>query len=265
MYMPRTEKKPKKDRKPVAVFFISFAVSFVILMCIFLIFFIVGTSKDREVSSNKEGVPYYSDYQATAQENVSMLIIGCEQLESEPSLLLFASYDAVGGEISIQQLDPSQFVGYKDRVDTLKGHYSYQGITGCVNATEELLGVTVDKFIRITSVGIANMIDYLGGIQYELKEKINCKGISFSVGKQTFDGRRVAAILLDSSYSDIKQELLESYFTEHFNKNLAADFGKYVTAFFYNAETNFNQYDFAIRQKGFLSTLHKSTLGILFN
>lgn len=262
--MPKSENKPKKDKKAISVFFISFAVSFVILMCVFLIFFILGTSKDRKASAVKDGVPYYSDYVATEEENINMLVLGCEKTESEPSFLLFASYDAVRSTITFQELDPTQFVSYKDRVDTLGGHYNRQGITGCVNAAEQQLGVTIDKFVRINAVAIANMVDYLGGIQYEFKKQIICKGQTFTEGKQTLDGRRVATILLDDANPQIKQALIESYFAQHFNKQLADRFGKYVTAFFYNAETNFNQYDFAIRQKGFLNALYKSTLCIKF-
>lgn len=248
---------PKNLKKGTKFFFISFILSFVVLMCIFLTFFLFGSFEvSKPINKVEEKVPYISK----PQENMNILVLGCEKTEMTPNLMLLLRYDAVNSKITIVPLESETAVNIGVEKTTLLKQYDYGGINACVTAVENLLLCDIDRYVRINSIGIANMIDYLGGIEFEFNEGIICNDITFTRGKQLLDGRRVAAIMCEEKQTKLKGEVLNEYFSQHYNETL--DYNKLVSVLFYNVETNLNQYDFALRQKGFIQALTNSSLSI---
>lgn len=260
----------KQSKKGIAVFFISLTITFLILGSIFMLFFLY--ERTSKADTKQENISYTSPYIAKKSESMSILIIGCERISTPPKLMLLLTYDAPNGTLYLSVLPPKTLSTIEVKQDTLVGHYDYEGIRGGVNAVKSLLVTDVDRYARLDRTGISNLIDFLGGIEYEVKEDIkfvdldgNCE--EFNKGKQLLDGRRVSALLFhDKEYgmvdTELQSELTLLLMQQKFNQTFATKFPNFISAIFYNTETNMNQYDFALRQKGIIDKLQKNALTI---
>lgn len=258
----------RTSKKGIGIFFISLVITFLILGSIFMLFFLY--QKTANADTKQEDIVYNSPYTAKKNESMTMLIIGCERISSVPKLMLLLTYDAPSGTIYLSALPPKTLSTIEVKEDTLVGHYDYEGIRGSVNAVKSLLVTNVDRYARLDRTGIANLVDFLGGIEYEVKEDITYVDIDgnieeFEKGKQLLDGRRVSALLFHETKdfvvdTNLQMELITLLSEQKFNESLASKFPNFISAFFYNSETNMNQYDFAIRQKGIIDKLQKKAL-----
>lgn len=252
-----------KSRKGTWTFLISLFISFIILSIVFSLFFLY--SKLQEADSSLDNIPFAEVYKPKRDESINVVIIGCNQLNVAPTLFNMLTYDAPNGTISITTLPPSALATVGIKTDTLVEHYDYEGVRGGVNAVKNLLLADVDRYVRIDKQGITNLVDYLGGLEYDLVESVICGDEIFSPGKQLLDGRRVASLLLDESVSEqsrisLQRELTKTIFDQRLTKTLVKKYAGLVSAFFDNCETNLNQYDFAVRQKGLIQCFENDSL-----
>lgn len=229
-----------------------------ILSCVFLVVFIL--SKSDNANTDQESIPYISEYHPSKDENLSILLLGCDQAESLPDLALLLYYDAPQGILYPIVLPTVTISTVNDRTDTLQGHYDYEGMRGGVNAMKSLFSIELDRFGRLQKAGIANMVDFLGGLPYHLPNDRVIGGDTILKGEQLLDGRRVASLLLSKNNNSLcnyklQSELITKLIKNSFHDKLVERYEQFVSAFFYNTETNLNQYDFAKRQTGFLNRL----------
>lgn len=252
-----------ESRKGTWTFLISLFISFIILSIVFTLFFLY--SKLQEADSSVDNVPVVEVYKPKRDESINVIFIGCNQLNAPPTLITMLTYDAPNGAVSITALPPSALATVGIKTDTLAKHYDYEGIRGGVNAVKNLLLTDVDRYVRIDKQGIANLVDYLGGLEYDLVESVTCGDELFSPGKQLLDGRRVASLLLNESVleqsrTSLQRDLIKALISQRFTKPLVKKYDGFISAFFNNCETNLNQYDFAVRQKGLVQCFQNDSL-----
>lgn len=260
----------KKGLNGVGVFFISMTISFILLSSTFMMFYIVSQKLfDKEATANKKDVPFdntYADHIFRTEENLTTLVIGCDEITSLPTLFLLCKYNAIDGNVTTTVLPPQTVITVQTRKATLVEHYDYEGILGATRAVKSLTLSPVDRYIRFDKTGIANIFDFLGGVNFNIEKPFTIKEYNFQVGKQSLDGKRIAQILLKPNETNedliLKNQLISSFLKEHFNASLIEKFSSFQSAFFYNATTNINQYDFAFRQKGIFNRLSSESLVI---
>lgn len=260
----------KKSKKGIWIFLLSLIITFTILGSIFMLFFLY--KKTTNVEIKQDDIAYDSNYKSKKSESMSMVIIACEKINLPPQFILLLNYDAPNSKIYITVLPPNAVSTVSIREDTIIGHYDYEGIRGGVNAVKSLLLLDVDRYARLDRTGVANLVDFLGGIEFDVKEEVvfvDAEGNKeeFFKGKQLLDGRRVSALLFNKKDNknvdiDLQLEISTQLFNQKFNNKLSSKLSNFVSAFFYNAETNMNQYDFAIRQKGLEDKLKKDAFKI---
>lgn len=247
-----------RSKKNIWVFLASAGISFVILGTIFGLFFYFTDA--TKIDKNQEDIPYISQYVPSPKESINVLVVGCEQENYPPSFLMLFCYDAPNGIIYVTSLPIQSLSTVGIREDTLEGHYDYQGLQGSVVATENLVSIKIDRYVRFNKENVSNLVDFLGGIDYELTDDLKVGEETFIKGKQLLDGRRVSTILFGKKENDVyntsmQEELVSKLIQQRFNQTLADKYAKFSSTFFYNAETDLNQYDFALRQKGICSKM----------
>ncbi|WMJ22060.1 LCP family protein [Paludicola sp. MB14-C6] len=247
-----------RSKKSIWVFFVSAGISFIVFGTVFVIFFYITDA--TKIDKNQEGIPYISQYVPSPKESINVLVVGCEQENYPPSFEMLFCYDAPNGIIYVSSFPIQSISTVGIREDTLEGHYDYQGLQGSVIATENLLSIPIDRYVRLNKEGVSNLVDFFGGIDYELTEDLAVGEETFVKGKQLLDGRRVSTLLFQKKEKDVyhtslQEELITKLIQQRFNQSLADKYAKFSSAFFYNTETNLNQYDFALRQKGICSKM----------
>lgn len=218
------------------------------------------------VDKNKENIPYISDYHPSRDEDLTILVLGCELPTSTPSLAILLDYNAPEGELNIISLPTSLVCTTSaDRVDTLVGHYNYEGIRGCVDAVSNLFSIKDCKYIRIQQNGISNMVDFFGGLPYTITTYKEIAEQQFFPGEQLLDGRRFSTLLLEITPMGItdnstQANLVYDLLKRGLSLSLVDKYDSFIKAIFYNCETDLNQLDFAKTKTGFLNRLKLQTL-----
>lgn len=251
------------SKKKAFVFFITILISFMVLSSIFLVVLILTKSDSANIE--QEAVPYISEYNPSREENLGVLILGCELAESMPEVAVLLYYDAPQGVIYPIVLPSVTVSTLNGKTDTLQGHYDYEGMQGAVNAVKELFNIELDRYIRIQRSGIANAVDFFGGVSHEVSHAQSFSGEAFQGGLQLLDGRRFSAILFDENrlgttdYT-LQSNMIAKLISQSFNESLAMKYDSLLNTIYYNSETNLTQYDFGIRKTGFLNLLKRNEI-----
>lgn len=240
----------KSSRGGMKVFFITLIISFVLLMCIFLAILLIG-SADTTKQVDLAQVPYVP----SVQENINVLVFSCEQTNLPPTTMTLVCYDAQNATLGIVNVPTSLAINDK----TMLEWYDYEGIRGGVRATEDFLQCDIERYVRVNSDGLTTLVDFSGGINFDLPAAITCKEVAFTQGKQLLDGRRYAALAFGSPFS---VDLINQYWAQVFTSELADKFDRFLLAIFNSCETNLNQYDFAVRQRAVMESLQQNTISI---
>lgn len=253
--------------KGIWIFWTSLCVTMVVLGALLLgLLMLMKTSQPTDRA--QENVPYFrEDDKPGKRENLQAILFGCREAESLPELVEVLFYDAPNSELTILLLPPETVCTLNGRTDTLQGHYDYEGMSGGVKAVKALLGADIDRYLRIQKKGIANLCDYLGGIEYEVAEDDVIDGQHILAGRQLLDGRRFASFLFRTDEFEKVDVASQAEFTDKLlasglKQQATEDYAGLVSAVFYNCETNLNQYDFAIRQQSFTAYLSLDKLSL---
>ncbi len=250
--------------------FIVFFISLLISLCVFGSIFIIFSryTQVEVVDKNKQDIPYISDYKPSRDEDLTILLIGCEQPASTPSLVVLLDYKAPEGEFNIITL-PTSLVctTTSGREDTIVGHYDYEGIRGSVDAISNLFSLDDCKYIRIQQNGISNMVDFFGGLPYFITNYKKIDNQDFFPGEQLLDGRRFSTLLMEITSKGVSDNttqanLLYDIISKSFNQDLVDRYDNFVKSIFFNCETDINHLDFARIKTGFLNRLKLDSLVI---
>lgn len=256
----------KEKQKGILVFFISLLVSLCVFGTIYVLFSLYAQTE--VVDKVKDDIPYISNYTPSRDEDLMVLVIGCELPASDPSMVMLFDYNAPEGELNIISLPTSLVCTTSNgRVDSLVGHYNYEGIRGCVDAVSNLFSIQNCKYLRIQQNGISNMVDFFGGLPYTITKYKDINQQQFFPGEQLLDGRRFSTLLLEiTDYgvadNSTQADLVYDFIKRYFNQDLVDKYDSFQKAIFFNCETDLNQLDFARSKTGFLNRLKLDSLAI---
>lgn len=252
-----------KARKPRNYSALTFAISLIVSFCILGGFYMLMLTyqRDKLASEEQEGVPYSgdnrSDYHPGKGESLTLLLLGVSEPASLPEISALFYYNAPQGSLSIITLPAATVCENKaGRIDSLRGHYDYEGLAGGVNAINGLFSIESEKYIRMQKIGFANMTDFFGGLPHETE----------SGEEILLDGRRLSDMIFaeaakpHTSNPAVQAELMSLLLKKGFTSTLLPQYEAFINAVFYNAETNLNQTDLARRQTGFLSRIKQDSL-----
>lgn len=249
------------------IFWTSLCVTMVILGGLLLGFLLLVKAAEP-ADTPQDDVPYFTEENKPGRrENLTAVVFGCREAESLPELVEVLYYDAPNSELTFFLLPPETVCTLDGRTDTIQGHYDYEGMSGGMKAVGALLGADIDRYLRIQKKGVGNMVDYFGGMNYEVSENITIDGQRILAGEQLLDGRRFSAFFFQTDEYGAVDPVLQAEFTgkllrSGLDRDLAKDYPGLASAVFYNCETNLNQYDFAIRQQGFTGSIGMGKLQV---
>ncbi|MEG0570414.1 MAG: LCP family protein [Oscillospiraceae bacterium] len=247
------------NKKGFKVFMISFVVSLIILGSMFFVFLLY--MKVSIADTPKNDVPYKSSYKPQESENLSVLVIGCEDKSKLPTFFHIIRYDAVNSAIYPIALSPQTLCTIDKKEQTLSQAYDYYGVDGGVRGCENLFSCEISKYLRVDISQIEDIISFLGGVDYEVIKKTTYKERTIDAGNQLLDGRRFATFMFANEKVPVAQsDLLQSLFRSKFNKTLLASYDTFIKKIFACNDTDLCEYDIMTRKTGFTHSLLEETL-----
>lgn len=216
-------------------FWITFFSTLLILGSIVALSFYMISNHTTEAAQQNTKVPV-SPYIPKASDSRNVLLIGCPERGQEPTLYLLLRFDAVANRCYILSVPPQVQSTVNVKTMTLAGHYDYGSSEYAVNAVENLFLTRIHQYIRFDSSSLAEVVDFFGGIEYELDHEISTENYQFESGKQLLDGARVSALMLNGD-TTLSASLMNCFMETHFNETMETKQSKFFSIIFNKCDT----------------------------
>ncbi|WP_099159470.1 LCP family protein [Virgibacillus ndiopensis] len=194
------------------------------------------------------------------EDNVSVLIIGVDDSEKRDynghgrsDTLILATFNKKKGNVKLLSIPRDSYV-YVPEVDyfTKINHaHAYGGPKASIETVENFLNVPVDYFVRVNFEAFIEVVDSLGGIEYdvpfemsEMDSKDNKNAIHLMPGNQELNGEEALALARTRKYdNDIErgkrqQEIIKTVVKEAASASSILKLGDLIEAVGDNMTTN---------------------------
>lgn len=154
-----------------------------------------------------------TNYTPQSYDNLSVLLIGCEENDT-PKAFLLMKFDAVRGAIPVLLLPPQLLVDGSGKKMVLENVYKQQGAQGTKMILEANLGITIDRYAQVDSESFIQIADTIGSIEYTMPTDLIIRAengqVTIRAGNQLLDGKKIAGIIASSSYTQEDLERLKT-------------------------------------------------------
>lgn len=236
----------------------SFLISFLIFGSIFAIAYLVIIKSDTPANTSNSDIPIEDDYVPDEKDDMTVLLVGCVQQNLSPQFYMLLKFDAVENQVDILSIPKETNVTVNVKTKTLAGHYEFGGMQNSVKAAANLLLIDVDKYIRMDQAGIKEMVDYFGGIQFDLPNAVQTESYTLKAGEQLLDGIRVAELMLKGD-TELNAKLMATYITSGWNKESLSRLSHYTETLFEISDTDLTKEDIQFHIKPINQLFKKET------
>ncbi|KKB35934.1 LCP family protein [Bacillus thermotolerans] len=261
----RMQKKQRKRKKRRLVAF------FILLPLVFLAFTAAGYGAflynkaetvltDSYADDGREKSPLRDAEVHPLNDNISILFIGLDESEvrekkdlSRSDALMLVTLNVEEKSIKLLSIPRDSYayvpaMGYKTKINHA---HAYGGPPATIEAVEELMEVPVDYYVRMNFYAFMDVVDALGGIQYDVPFAISEKNshdihnaIQLEPGYQKLNGEEALALARTRQYdNDIErgkrqQELLQAVIKKALSFNSITKYDEILEAVGTNMRTN---------------------------
>ncbi|MGO1923783.1 MAG: LCP family protein [Jeotgalicoccus sp.] len=163
---------------------------------------------DREKSDLREE-------DATVEDSFTVLILGTDENESRAEKenlggddfrtdsMILATFDKNSYDVKLVNIprDTLAYIETEEYFDKINHAHMYGGPSASMTAVESLLNVPVDYYVRINMAGVVDIVDSVGGIEFDVPFAMNepdqhdTSRIVLEEGVQELDGEEALAVV----------------------------------------------------------------------
>jgi len=167
------------------------------LFTFILIFALIATTAFTVLVCTSGGSFFgYEFSSATEQAYVNTLLLGVDKDGYRTDVIIFAQLNIADGEVNMLQIPRDTYVSSGRGDHKINSAYGYNKEKQVFKEVGELLGVKVDKYVLIDTKGFRNLIDTIGGVDFEVPINMNYDDpyqdlhIHLEKGMQHLDGAK---------------------------------------------------------------------------
>lgn len=175
--------------------FLKLTVCFTLILSILVggVWFIFHTAnKEVIMDENNDGVE---------DSYVNALLLGVDKDGTRTDVIIFAQFDLIDGTVNMLQIPRDTYVDIS-RVDKkINSAYGYNKEEEVFRQVEYLLGVDVSKYILVNTKGFRDIIDAIGGVDFNVPINMNYDDpvqdfhIHLKKGQQLLDGTKAEMLV----------------------------------------------------------------------
>lgn len=245
----------EKDKSGAGVFFLSFGITFAILMAAVtgILYWMLGESSQEAQTSSQETAEEVMGTPPGRSDGLNLLIISCEERTSPPDAYTLCRFDPEKSRILLVPVPPETVVTVAARTDTFAGHYDYAGSSNAVSAAESLLLSNMDRYVRISRDGAENIIDALGGLEHTFETGYETRQVSVPAGNHLLNGNLLCEIMGSPPEGEVAEtwrlSLAGELITQRLNEEADDRMDFLMEVFWNNTDTDLSQFDYTTRRK----------------
>jgi polyisoprenyl-teichoic acid--peptidoglycan teichoic acid transferase len=262
IYRVRNHKKKKRKKR---LLFLIIPLSLLLIGAASYGIYVYNTAQEAAddsyegIGRNGEKSKLRDEAVTPIEDNVSVLIIGVDDTEkrdfkekSRSDALMLATFNKQQKDVNILSIPRDSYVNVPDYGFTKINHaYFYGGPKKTIETVENFLNVPVDYYVRLNFEAFIEIIDTIGGIQYdvpfainELDSNDNPNAVQLNPGYQTLNGEEALALARTRKYdSDVErgkrqQEIIKTVVKEAATASSILKVDELIKAVGVNMRTN---------------------------
>ncbi|RSK28634.1 LytR family transcriptional regulator [Bacillus sp. HMF5848] len=192
--------------------------------------------------------------------NISILFMGIDDSMSRnynsatrTDALMLATFNKKDKSVKLLSIprDTYTYINAEGKYDKINHAHVFGGVQGTVDAVESLLEIPVDYYVKMNFYAFIDVIDVLGGIDYEVPFEMhekdtedNHNAIHLNPGMQTLTGEEALALARTRKYdSDLErgkrqQEIMKTILAESASVGAITKYSQIIDAVGNNMSTN---------------------------
>ncbi|MCI8600672.1 MAG: hypothetical protein HFE45_03655 [Oscillospiraceae bacterium] len=240
----------KKQRSGFFLFSLSFLVTLAILI-LAMALILSASAKNRPAAPEPSSDLSAQSYHPSSEDAFRVLVIYRPEPDADPKGFALLAMDPVAVKVILLNLPAELSVTLDGRTDTLAGHTAYAGGGEALRAAEALLQTPVDRWVLAERRGAINLIDALGGMEWEFSEPLKTQRLSVPVGRHLLDGETVLTLLEDSENEALPDTVhaAAGLLGQRLTESLLNNGDWFFQILISNTEGNISQFDYQTRKK----------------
>lgn len=204
-----------------------------------------------------ESLPTPTNYTPEKYDNLTMLLVINDELAKSPYSFILLRFNPSAGKIPVLLIPSHALLDDGGKRALVSEVQAKKGTAGTKMALEGSLGVSIDRYMKLSAKDFAEIADMAGGIEYNLPEDIKIitpvGEITVNSGLQILDGHKLASILCMSGDDLSKNRLASDLFSAFINNKLLNLTGEKAEGMFTRAlnlsETDLSFVDIEARKR----------------
>ena len=213
-------------------------------------------SQFLDTGADASSAPVNTSSRIDAPAPFNCLIVQTAEPEAMPRFWL-VRFVADPGSVTVTALPAETMIESAGRQDRLYGFLKYGGVSTAGQAVADLLDISVDRTLQLTTGQMESVVDQFGGVVYTIPhrlEEYSASGdllVALSAGRQNLTGAYVRQLLDYSLWEDgrarqisVQQEIVAALINQFLTPY---SLGQAETRFLYlvnHSETNLSRADF---------------------
>ncbi|MCX7614696.1 MAG: LCP family protein [Clostridiales bacterium] len=152
--------------------------------------------------SEQQGLEISVEDQAERKQNFFTMVIACtDQDKTRTDAMIVAAFDVKNNTINMMNVPRDTYSKVDRNLKKINSAYAVGQITQLKKELNMLLGIPIDRYAIFDFDGVAQMVDSIGGIEYEIPFRMKYTDptqdlyINFQPGLQKLDGKDAVRFL----------------------------------------------------------------------
>ena len=185
--------------KTLRYFMFSFVTAFFAWAVLYMFLVYVVHPKTVSTVTPAGNTPLEEPYTPLPRDSITVLFMASPQRTAAPGAYLIAHFNPVAGHVALAALPANTAIINGGQTESLSEIYNYGGALYTQELIAKTLGISIDRYVRVSAEAFLGAMRAIGSMEYNLPETLNITqdGVSLELkqGIQLLDGQRMLQIL----------------------------------------------------------------------
>ncbi len=246
------------------IYFIAFgiAMAFAIVAIFAFRWYLFPEDSDPTGLNPSGGVA--DDFRPTSEHNFNSMVMLSDKTSDNPELFILVEYSAVENRIAVVPIPNGISIPPEGR--SLPNVYAAQGANKVVSIIEDIVGISIDSFVRFDRTSFINLVSTFGNVNYEVIKFMTIRdgteAETLNVGTHRLAAETIFRLAMFAEYDEgesYRFSNIGQMFADLINQNFRAVDSSLLDTFFESimrdTETNLSEEKYTKHKAALLNTI----------
>lgn len=170
-----------------------------------------------EYTTEEQTIEVTSSTEQEESRQLNVVVYGLDKDETRTDVIFVVNFDTNTKNIKFLSLPRDTRVQMPKRGNVkLNEVHAYGGVDASIQKIEEILGITIDNYVKVNLSGFRNIVDAIGGVEMDVPQAMNYEDpyqdlyIHLQAGHQTLNGKKAEQLVRFRSYAQADLKRIET-------------------------------------------------------